>query len=113
MGLSGSQIRKLAEKGCLIGLAALNIHPENENTGAVPDIQEYVRCLNYVKEVTGSVDCIAFGFDFYDFLDAGFIKRRFPGLIFDRVQGLEGVQNVKNLFPLLQEAGYSSEEIEK
>ncbi|MCM8759852.1 MAG: dipeptidase [Candidatus Omnitrophica bacterium] len=113
VGLSECQIIKLARKGCLIGLAALNIHPENEKIGAVPDIQEYVRWLNYVKSITGSVDCIGFGFDFYDFLDPDFIKRRFPGMIFDRVEGLEGVQNVKNLFPLLKDAGYSEKEIEK
>lgn len=112
-GVSECQIRKLAEKGCLIGVAALNIHQEDEKVGAVADVQEYVRCLNYIKDITGSVDCIGFGFDFYDFLEASFIKRRYPGLIFDKVQGLDEMQNVKNLFPLLEEAGYSKKEIEK
>ncbi|HOL49835.1 MAG TPA: membrane dipeptidase [bacterium] len=113
VGLSRSQVEKLAEKGCLIGLAVLNIHQENEEMGAVPDIHEYVKCLNYIKNITGSVDCIGLGFDFYDFLDAGFIKRRYPGLVFDRVEGLEGIQDTKNLFPLLENSGYSQTDIEQ
>jgi membrane dipeptidase len=112
-GLSREQIRRAAALGCVIGISSTNCHAKDEASGPIPDVRKYVEIMKYLADIAGGVDCIGLGFDFDYFVDAEFLRRRYPDTIFEPVKDLEGPEKVGRLLDLLRQEGFSDEDVRR
>ena len=94
--LSDDHIKEIARRGGVIGSVFYPCFLNNTDSATIEDV---IKHINYIRNLTGSVDHIALGSDF-DGIDL------VP-------QGLENVSKFPNLTKALCAEGYSAEEITK
>jgi membrane dipeptidase len=94
--LSDDHIKEIARRGGVIGAVFYPWFLNNTGQASVTDV---VKHINYIRNLTGSVDHIALGSDF-DGIDV-------------TPEGLENVAKFPNLTKALYEEGYSVDEITK
>jgi len=94
--LSDEHIVEIARRGGVIGAVFYPFFLNNTNEATIADV---VKHINYIRNLTGSVDHIALGSDF-DGIDY-------------TPQGLENVSKFPNLTAALVEEGYSEDDITK
>ena len=94
--LSDEHIVEIARRGGVIGAVFYPYFLNNTNQATIADV---IKHINHIRNLTGSVDCIALGSDF-DGIDL-------------TPQGLESVSTFPNLTKALYEEGYTANEIKK
>jgi len=94
--LSDEHIMEIARRGGVIGSVFYPSFLNNTDHATIADV---IRHINHIRNLTGSVDCMALGSD-YDGIDF-------------TPQGLENVSTFPNLTKALYEEGYTAEEINK
>lgn len=100
--LDDQQLELLADSDGVIGLAVMRFFLSDDQQGA--DISDVIKHVLYIKDKFG-IDHVGFGFDFCYYLGSHQSH--------NDVTGLEHIDAVPNLIALLEEAGLTSEEIEK
>lgn len=100
--LDDKQLQLLKESNGVIGLAVMRFFLNDDKESA--NIGDVIKHVIYIKDNFG-IDHVGFGFDFCYYLGSH--------LGHNKVEGLEHIDCVPNLIKLLEEAGLTSEEIEK
>jgi membrane dipeptidase len=94
--LSDEHIKEIARRGGIIGSVFYPYFLNNTDKATIADV---IKHINYIRNLTGSVDNIAIGSD-YDGIDI-------------TPEGLENVSKFPNLTKALYEEGYTADEITK
>jgi membrane dipeptidase len=94
--LCDEHIKEIARRGGVIGSVFYPYFLNNTDKATIADVMKHI---NYIRNLTGSVDCIALGSDF-DGIDI-------------TPQGLENVSKFPNLTKALFDENYTTEEIQK
>ena len=94
--LCDEHILEIARRGGVIGSVFYPYFLNNTDTATIADV---INHINYIRNLTGSVDHIAIGSDF-DGIDI-------------TPQGLENVSKFPNLVKALYQEGYSADEVSK
>ncbi|MDR1347370.1 MAG: dipeptidase [Prevotellaceae bacterium] len=94
--LCDEHIKEIARRGGVIGSVFYPYFLNNTDKATIKDV---IKHINYIRDITGSVDCIALGSDF-DGIDI-------------TPTGLENVSKFPNLTQALVNAGYTEYEIIK
>lgn len=111
--ISDDQIRKIGQRGGLIGINSVLVSPRAEEA----TLHRYVEHIEYIIDLIG-VDHVALGFDFFEFIhrqwspeERSRFHRKSPRLHF--VPDLANHGHAANLTRKLVERGFSDEQIEK
>jgi membrane dipeptidase len=94
--LSNEHIKEIARRGGVIGSVFYPYFLNNTDKATIKDVMKHI---NYIRELTGNVECIALGSDF-------------DGIDITPV-GLENVSKFPNLTQALVNANYTEDEIIK
>ncbi|MDR2292672.1 MAG: dipeptidase [Prevotellaceae bacterium] len=94
--LSDEHIKEIARRGGVIGSVFYPYFLNNTDKATIKDVMKHI---NYIRNLTGNIDCIALGSDF-------------DGIDITPV-GLENVSKFPNLTKALFDNGYSTDEITK
>ena len=115
-------LRKLAEKGGVVGLTALSLFlAESQDQDRRPDLNDFIRHVDYLSELLG-IDHIGLGLDFDDassrdqWLAANKRNTEFESRwSFEerRIEYLSGPDEVPNVTRALVAHGYSDDDIRK
>ena len=102
--ISDDVIRAIAERGGVIGLVTLNIFLDNywkkgDNKNLVP-LQRIVDQMDYICQILGTADHVGIGSD----LDGGHGFLETPA-------ELDTIADIKKVLPMLEEKGYSTDDI--
>ncbi len=96
------QLKVVKESNGVIGLASMRFFLNEEKEKAT--IKDLIRHIKYIRDNFG-IDHVGLGFDFCYYLDDKKGK--------NKVQGLESIECITSIPSLLEEEGFSQEEIEK
>lgn len=107
--LTDDQLLAIKEKGGVVGLNAFSDFVSDNKDNR--DIEHLVQHLDHMVNIMG-IDHVGFGFDFDDFL-SGETMSSFAEDSSAKTKGLESVRAVPKLIELLNERGYTKEELEK
>lgn len=100
--LDDKQLELLKQSNGVIGLAVMRFFLNNDKDAAT--INDVIKHVMYIKDNFG-IDHVGFGFDFCYYLGSH--------ESFNKVEGLEHIDQVKELIKLLKQAGLTDEEVEK
>lgn len=96
------QLEKVKESNGVIGLAAMRFFLNEKKEEAT--INDLIAHIKYIKDNFG-IDYVGLGFDFCYYLD--------DKNSFNKVEGLREIEDIKKIPLLLQDEGFTKEEIEK
>lgn len=107
--LSDDQLRAIRSMGGVVGINAFPdfIHVEKEKR----NVTNLANHIDYIAQLIG-IDHVGFGFDFCDFLSSDTMSG-FAEDADDNAKGLENISKVPNLMKILEQKGYSNEDISK
>lgn len=106
--LTDEQLKAIKEKGGVVGLNAFADFVADDPKDR--DIEHLVDHLDHMVEVMG-IDHVGLGFDFDDYLTGETLSFFAEGD--SKTKGLENITKVPKLIEILEQRGYSSEDIEK
>ena len=107
--LTDAQLKAIAEKGGVVGLNAFSDFVSD--TKEERDIEHLANHMDHMVEVMG-IDHVGFGFDFDDYL-AGDTMKFFAEEESANTIGFENITKVPKLIEILENRGYSKEDMEK
>lgn len=106
--ITDEQIKAIADSGGVIGVNACKgfIHSQSNKR----DAWHLADHIDHIVELVG-IDHVGFGFDFCDYLrDTANLNSSGDGIA---AKGIEDASKAQNMIEILQERGYTPEEIEK
>lgn len=102
--LTDDMIKAIAERGGLIGIAAISPFISVNKKATLSD---FISHIKYISDLVG-VEHVALGLDYECFLPQNMLTTEFPP-----VEGLECLEESANILHALSKEGFSQEEIEK
>ncbi len=101
--LSDEHLRKIAAKGGIAGIFAIN------KNNSIPTIESYVDHIEYAVKVAG-IDHVGLGFDFVDFITSDSLPS--SGKL-RPVKGLKDASDAQNVIRILRQRGFKDQDIRK